>query len=204
MTEYKIPFKQIDLYKVIQEKSELIQLPPGKEIIRLGQYIKVIPIVLNGAINVYRRDETGQELFLYSINTNESCAMTLQSCYNNQPSEIYAITSIETEILAIPANFMDTWINKFPEWKLFVINSFTLRFKELLNTIDSIAFHKLDERLIEYLHKKSVVINNKTLSISHKTIAIDLNSSREVISRLLKQLEQQGKVTLGRNKIKLM
>jgi len=202
--ENTIPFNQIELRSAIQDSSQLLKIPAEQEVIRFGQYIKVIPIVLQGAIDVYRRDESGQELFLYSIQPSESCAMTLQCCHSNQPSEIYAKTAIDTEILAIPSSLMETWMSEFPEWKQFVVNSFSKRFNELLKTIDSIAFHQLDERLLEYLMKKKRTTGSSMLHISHQSIANDLNSSREAISRLLKQLEQGAKLKLGRNKIELM
>ncbi len=199
-----LPFQQIDLCNAIENKTQRHTFSAEDEIIRIGQHVKVIPIVLSGAIDVYRKDKNEHVLFLYTIKPLESCAMTLQSCYSNQPSEIFAITSIETEILAVPANLLETWMNEFPEWKKYVINNFSLRFKELLKVIDNISFHKLDERLVEYLNNKTRTTGEKILKISHQAIANDLNSSREVVSRLLKQLEQKGKLTLGRNKIELM
>jgi len=199
-----LPFQQIDLCKAIENRAQRHKFSADDQIIRIGQHVKVIPIVLSGAVDVYRKDEDEHLLFLYTIKPLESCAMTLQSCYSNQPSEIFAVTSIETEILAVPANLLDAWMNEFPEWKKFVINNFSLRFKELLKVIDNISFHNLDERLVEYLDYKAKSTGENVLKLSHQAIANDLNSSREVVSRLLKQLEQKGKLSLGRNKIELM
>lgn len=199
-----IPFQQIDLRDAIENKAQRLTFSAEEQIIRIGQHSKVIPIVLSGAIDVYRTDENGHVLFLYTIKPSESCAMTLQSCFSSQPSEIFAVTSVETEILAIPSKFLNIWMNEYPEWKKFVITNFSLRFKELIKVIDSISFHNLDERLIEYLNNKTRTTGQRILKTSHQAIANDLNSSREVVSRLLKQLEQKGKLSLGRNKIELM
>lgn len=149
-------------------------------------------------------DDDGRELLLYYVNPNESCAMTFTCCMQQHPSEIKAVAEEDVELLAIPISVMDEWMVKYPTWKSFVMETFRNRFNELLKTIDHIAFHKLDERLIHYLKEKSKATGSSLINLSHEQIAGELASSREVISRLLKKLENDKKLLLYRNQIKLL
>lgn len=170
-----------------------------EKLIREGQFISSFPMVLKGLIRVSRTNEAGNELLLYYLQANEVCAMSLTCCMARQISEINAIAEVETEVLLIPVEMLDVWTSKYPLWKQYVMQTFQNRFRELINTLDAVAFLKLDERLIKFFvdrHKKSGI---NTFSGTHQDLALQLNSSREVISRLLKKLEKQGKVSLSRN-----
>ena len=163
-----------------------------------------MPIILKGNIKVVRTDEAGNELLLYYVNSQESCAMSLTCCMQDLSSEIRAVAEDDIEILMIPNNLMDEWMLKYPTWKSFVMQTIQSRFNELLKTIDQIAFQKLDERLVYYLKEKSKTTGSALINLSHEQIAIDLATSRVVISRLLKKLENDKKLLLYRNQIKLL
>jgi CRP/FNR family transcriptional regulator len=176
----------------------------GEEIIRPGQYIKAIPLILKGSVKIMREDNDGKELLLYYLGENDSCAMSLTCCLSLRKSEVKAIAEEKTEMLMIPVEYVEKWMEKYPIWKSFVFGTYQKRFEEMLNAIDSIAFKKMDERLLEYLERKKNALNTKELNITHEEIANDIGTSREVISRLLKQLERMGAVKLSRNKIELL
>ena len=174
------------------------------EIIDIGQYIKSIPIVLEGNIKIYREDDDGNELFLYYLYPGDACAISLVCSINSKVSEIRAVASEDTEVLMIPLEKMDRYMLNYRTWYQFVLSTYGKRLNELLQTIDSIAFHKMDERLLEYLQKVASATGSTLIEGTHQSIAYELNSSREVISRLLKQMEKKGLVELMRNKIQLL
>lgn len=176
----------------------------GQIMIDLGEEIKYIPILLDGAIKIVREDENGDELLLYFVEFGNTCAMTLNCCIGNVSSEIRAICESDTRLIMIPVQYMDQWLSKYKSWRTFIFNNYQNRMVELLKAIDSITFKKLDQRLELYLHEKANVSRKKELQITHLEIATDLNSSRVVISRLLKQMENEGTLQLGRNTIKLL
>ena len=199
-----LPFNQNELLELIKSKGKVFELNNDDEILRQGQHIKVVPIVLSGAISVYRRNIEGNEIFLYTIEPSQTCAMTLQSYQINEPSQIFAKAIINTKLLAISVEDSTKWMDEFKEWKQFVFQSYNSRFQELVSTIDNIAFQKLDTRLLSYLKDYSKIIKSNTLKLTHQKIATDLNTSREVISRILKQMEYNNILVLSRNKIELV
>lgn len=193
-----------DLLESINEVGELKSVDAGTKIMEIGGHVKVMPLVTKGALKVLREDEDGGELFLYFLYPGQSCAMTVQCCVADAPSQVRAVAEEDTEMVLIPVGVVDPWIRKHPGWKDFILNTYADRFSELLHTIDSVVFHKLDERLHEYLLEKSRAAGAKSLTVTHQELADDLHSSREVISRLLKQLEKSGKIKLARNKVELL
>ncbi len=202
--DIKQVFKQLhhpDLLKELEQYGKWATFHPGDIMINYGHSIKTVPLVMSGSIKVIRQDEEGNEIFLYYLKPGQTCAMSLTCCSTYQPSQIRAEAEDTTLILAIPIDRHEQWMNRFREWKELVANTYSLRFQELLQTIDSIAFKKMDERLLEYLHLKFQQRDSLSLTITHQEIANELGTSREVISRLLKQMERRGIVTLGRNKI---
>lgn len=199
-----LPFRDKELLQEIEAVAQLMKVPKNQEILRQGQFIKVIPIVISGAVNVYRRDEWGKEIFLYTIEPSQTCAMTLQCCQTNEPSQIFAETILESQLLTFSVDYLEKWIEKHQEWKEFVYRSYQLRFQELIHTIDGIAFQKLDARLFDYLKSNSKATANNSIEITHQKIANDLSTSREVVSRLLKKMEKEGLLKLYRNRIELM
>lgn len=177
---------------------------PNDILIDMGEYIKTMPLLLRGAIKIIREDKEGHELFLYYLERGDTCAFSLTCCMGNKKSEIKAVVEEEAELILIPMQYMDEWIKEFSSWRNFVFQSYNLRLEEMLSAIDSIAFLNLDERLMKYLIDKVKVTNDTLLSNTHQQIADELNTSRVVVSRLLKQLERQGKILISRNKIEVL
>jgi CRP/FNR family transcriptional regulator, anaerobic regulatory protein len=188
----------------ILEKGKVAHFGKDEILVETGSYIKSIPLLISGCVKVIRENDEGQELFLYYYKEGESCAMTLKSCLLNEKSKIRAITDEPTEVILIPSNLVEEWIKQYPSWKNFIIHSISQYFDNLLLTIDAIAFQKIDEKLLSFLRNRHKASQNHELNITQLQIAHELNSSREVISRLLKQLEKQGKIKLYRNKIEII
>lgn len=188
----------------IKAQGKVIQLNEGETLLDIGDTVRLFPIVTKGLIKVSRMDEQGKELLLYYIHANESCAMTFTCCMQQFPSEIKAEAETQVEYIGIPIQVMDEWLAKYPSWKSFVMKTIRQRFHELIHTIDQLAFQKLDERLLHYLKEKTAASGSKLINLSHEEIAQSLASSREVISRLLKRLENEGKLLLYRNQIKIL
>ena len=186
-----------ELYSV----SKLNSAKSGDIIMDIDQSIHQIPLVITGSIKILREDEEGNEIFLYYLEPGQACATSITCCLAGQRSTIRAIAEDDTEYLAIPVQYSDDWMLKYKTWKNFVMNTYSERFEELLKTVDQLAFKKMDERLKKYLIDKAELHENNQINISHQEIAYDLNTSREVISRLLKQLERMGHIKLGRNRI---
>ncbi len=193
-----------ELVKALDKNAGLVEVKAGETILEIGQTVRTMPIILSGTVKVSRIDEDGKELLLYYVNPNESCAMTFTCCMQQYPSEVQAVAEEDVQMLTIPINFMDEWLVKYPTWKSFVMKTIRNRFHEMLNVIDQIAFQKLDERLVYYLKEKSKVTGSTLINLSHEQIASELATTRVVISRLLKALENDKKVLLYRNQIKLL
>jgi CRP/FNR family transcriptional regulator len=184
--------------------GEVRHYKEGDIILDYGKYIRMMPLILKGTIKVLRMDENGKEILLYYLSSNESCSMAYSCCVEAKKSEVKAIAEEDVELLAIPHAQLDNWLCKYSSWKNYIMRSFNERFLELLKSIESIAFHKLDERLIHYLKGRHRLSGSSVIKASHYVIAEELATSRVVISRLLKQLENEGKILLYRNEIRLM
>lgn len=192
------------LLEEMNQKLQHLYINEGEIVLNIGETVRIIPIVLTGTIKISRVDEFGNELLLYYVGQSESCAMTFTCCMQQFPSEIKAVAEENCEILAIPIAVMDEWMMKYTTWKSFVMKTIRAKFNELLRTIDQIAFQKLDERLIHYLKEKSKTSGSTLIHLSHEQIATELASSRVVISRLLKKLENEKRLLLFRHQIKLL
>ncbi len=200
-------FKSIFEPQLIQEIQQFGILQTFKEgdlIMDYGKYVRMMPIVLKGTVKVYRLDEKENEILLYYLSSNESCSMAYSCCLEAKKSEVKAVAEDNVELIAIPHVKLDDWLCTYPSWKNYIMRSFNERFIELLKSIESIAFHKLDERLIGYLKEKQRLSGSSVIKASHGLIADELATSRVVISRLLKQLENDKKIILYRNEIKLL
>ena len=177
------------------------ELVTDETIIQIGDRIPFLPIILSGAIKVVRENEKGEDLLLYYIEAGDTCAMTMQCCVKSTLSEVKASTIEPSEILMIPLERMEHWMAKYASWRSYILQSYHYRIQELIETIDAIAFMRLDERLLKYLKDQAKLIGDLEIPVTHQQIADDLHSSRVVISRLLKQLETKGAIKLTRNKI---
>lgn len=197
-------FTQLELIKELLEKSQSLEVPNKTILLEKGSPINVIPILTKGLIKVVRTNENGNEVFLYYVKSGETCALTLASSLKREKSSIKAIVEEDSKILALPVKTAYSFIHKYHSWNDFMVDTYGRRFQELLDVMDSVCFQNIDARLIRYLKEKIKLSGSAFLHISHKEIANDLNSSREVISRLLKQLEKKGAVELGRNKLKVL
>lgn len=176
----------------------------GDVIMDYGKKIKFMPLILTGTVRVMRKDDEGREIILYYLSNNESCAMAYACCMEAKLSEVKAIAEDNVEVIKIPHEKLDEWLMKYPSWKSYIFSSFTQRFNELLRSLESVAFHKLDERLVNYLKNKTRMSGKTSVQLSHNQIAEEMGTSRVVISRLLKQLENDNKLVLYRNEIKLL
>ena len=183
----------------IEQHAKIMEFEAGQAIIEPGQYIKMVPVVLEGTIKVLRTDDEGHDLFLYYIESGETCAVSLTCCSISNPSDVKAVAEEKTKILAVPARKHEEWSNEFRQWKDFVALTYQKRFQAMFEVIDDIAFKKMDERLLKYLAVKAKQAKSNELSMTHQEIASELGTSREVVSRLLKQLEKRKLVELGRN-----
>ncbi|RIV46436.1 Crp/Fnr family transcriptional regulator [Flagellimonas pelagia] len=188
----------------ILEVGKLMEVPAGETIMDIGQYIRSIPLLLSGAIKVLREDEEGDELLLYYLEQGETCSVTMACCMGHTKSEIRAITETDTRIIMIPVQKMEEWMSKYQGWRNYVFDSYHNRLNELLQTVDSIAFKNLDQRLVDYLKKKVEVTNDNKIRSTHQEIAYDLHTSRVVVSRLLKKLEKMKKLKLHRSYIHII
>lgn len=200
---YGYLFEQ-ELLKEISEIGILKEFEEGTQIIDTGQYIRSMPLLLEGAIKILREDDNGDELLLYFLEKGDTCAMTLSCCLGNKKSEIKAVTELNTKLIMVPIQKMEEWTGKYKSWRNFVFESYHSRLMEMLSTIDSIAFLKMDERLLKHLKDKVSITKEDTIKNTHQEIAYELHTSRVVISRLLKKLENQGKIELHRNYIKII
>lgn len=163
-----------------------------------------MPIVMGGLLKVMRRDEDGHEVFLYYLEGGETCAMSITCCIEGKRASFKVVAEEDTTMWMIPMHNMDTWITKYQSFRRFVFASYQTRFDELLTTIDSVVFHKMDERVYRYLLDTKQATGSFAINKTHEQIANELNSSRVVVSRLLKQLEKEGKIEQHRNKIEIL
>ncbi|MEN8775937.1 MAG: Crp/Fnr family transcriptional regulator [Polaribacter sp.] len=173
-------------------------------IIELGDYIKSMPLLISGAIKILREDDKGEELVLYYLEKGDTCAMTLSCCMGQTKSKIRAVAETDVSLVLLPKEKMADWLTSYKTWQSFILQSYHNRVEELLQAVDTIAFYKMDERLFKYLKDKAMVTHNDVLQVTHKQISEDLHTSRVVISRLLKKLENEDKIQLFRNSIKVL
>jgi CRP/FNR family transcriptional regulator len=176
----------------------------GEVVLNENAYIKAIPIVTKGSIRVMRSHDEGHEILLYYIRAGESCIMSFLGGIHQDTSKVKAIAEEDTEILFIPIDKVTLMIKEYPEWLDYIFRLYHKRYEELLEVVNAIAFTKLDERLLNFIQKKVEVTRNKVLHITHEQLAHELGTARVVVSRLLKQMEDEGYVVLGRNKISLV
>ena len=202
-THYGHIFEE-ELLKEINEVGIVKDVPEGGKLIEIGEYIKSMPLLISGVVKILREDDNGDELLLYFLENGDTCAMTLNCCMTQAQSEIRAIAETDTKLIMIPVQKMEEWMAKYQHWRNFVLESYNNRLNELLETLDSIAFLNMDQRLLKYLKDKARVTNSLTINNTHQEIAYELHTSRVVVSRLLKKLENMGKIKLNRNHIQII
>jgi CRP/FNR family transcriptional regulator, anaerobic regulatory protein len=205
---YENKFKHLfekELLVEMQAHGNYMEIEPGGYLMRPGGYIRYVPIILEGSVKIMRQDKDGKEMLLYYLGGMDSCAMSLTCCLQSKISDISAYVEDKTKVISIPFEKVDEWMCKYTSWKQYVFQTYQKRFEDLLETIDCIAFNKLDQRLLSLIKKKITASGGtKNLYTTHEELANELATSREVVSRLLKQLEKMGKLNLSRNKIELI
>lgn len=193
-----------ELIADIEENDSIQSFETGTTIMRTGQYIKNTVLVIKGKIKVYREGEDGGEFFMYYLQPGQACAISMVCATKNEKSQVMAKVVEDVELIMVPLVLMDKWMMKHRSWYEFVIYTYRSRFEEVLEVIDSIAFRAMDERLEFYLKRHRDACGCNDLKLSHQEIASELNTSREVISRLLKKMEQRNLLKLHRNHIELI
>ncbi len=200
-------FPHINDPKLISELAaigKVIDLPTGFVVLDEGQFIEYVPLVLKGLIKVKRKNEDGKEVYLYYLNSGESCAMTLSSCLKRQKSKIIADVIEPVTLLLIPSSKIFFFMKNYLNWSEFVLETFQKKFDDAVSTVERLAFMNLEEQVMDLLLTKSHIYQSDTIKVTHESLAKDLSTSRVIISRILKKLEQGNKVSLGHKKIKLI
>lgn len=192
-----------ELTEAMASHGQLMEVPANTELVREGQYIKVIPIVLKGAIKVFARFEE-KELLLYYIEPKESCVMSFSASLKNEPSRIVAVTEEDSLLLLLPSDKINKWIKEYPHINQLFYQQYNQRYSELLDTINHLLFNRLDQRVYNYLLERSKLKGEKTLQIKHRQIAAELGTVREVVTRVLKRLEQEGKLAQTEDGIEIL
>lgn len=200
----RFPGLEKELVEKIADAGELRRFKEGEVLMRTGQYIRSTMLVLEGLIKIYREDEEGNEFFMYYLDGGKACALSMICATRQDTSELTAKAVHDTTVIAIPLPFMDQWMQQYKTWYHFVVGTYRERFEELLQTIDHIAFRNMDERLVFYLKRHQDKLQTNSIPLTHTEIAQELNSSREVISRLLKKLSDKGMVKLHRQHIEIL
>ncbi len=197
-----LPF-ETELKHLLAEQAQLVTLASGEVLLRDGSFVSAVPIVLRGLVKVLRY-EADRELLLYYIRPGESCIMSFSAALQAQPSQVLATAETDTELLLLPVEKLSDWHRQYPRLQQYFIHLYSQRYQGLIHTIDQLAFQKLDERLLYHLRQKQQLCGESRLSLTHQQIANDLGTTREVISRVLKKLEREGLVQLGRHEIWLL
>ncbi|MGB5554996.1 MAG: Crp/Fnr family transcriptional regulator [Flavobacteriaceae bacterium] len=188
----------------INQVATYKEIPEGFKLMEIGDYIKAMPLLVSGVIKILREDKKGDELLLYFLENGDTCAMTLSCCVGHKKSEIRAVAETDAKLIMIPIGKMEEWMTQYPSWRNFILESYHNRLNEMMETVDSIAFLNMDERLLKYLREKARVNGSNTINSTHQDIAYELHTSRVVVSRLLKKLENMGKLELNRYHLKLI
>jgi len=198
--KHLFPTLEEGLYEEMLAHGTIKQVKAGETLLKVGQTIRSTMLILNGLVKLYREDDEGKEFFIYHLDAGQACSLSMICAAKHETSEVLAKALTDATVLSIPLEFMDQWISKYKSWYQFVVTSYRNRFEELLKTIDAIAFSNMDQRLEDYIRKQVARLGNN-LKMTHQDIAADLNSSREVISRLLKKMEAKNWLIIHRNSI---
>ncbi|RYG54505.1 MAG: Crp/Fnr family transcriptional regulator [Chitinophagaceae bacterium] len=196
-------FSDNSLIQEINSRSKRKKLAKDEVLISPGDTLLFVPLVLSGVLRIIREDDEGREVFLYHLYPAQTCAMAVNCCQAGKKSMVKAIAEDDTEVLLIPVNLIDQ-LFKHPEWKAFINQTYSSRFEELIEVIDLVAFNNLDRKILNYLEKKKEALHTPVLAVTHQQIAVELNTHREAVSRLLRTMEQKGIVKLGRNTIEIL
>lgn len=192
------------LIEEIVQIGRLKKVADEAQVISPGTKSDEIPIVLEGLLKVMRPDEHGNEIILYYLEGGQTCAMSITCCMEGKINQFKVVAEEESQLWMIPMAHLDGWVQKYRQFRKFIFASYQNRFDELLETIDSVTFLKMDERLYKYLLDQKQATGSFVIHKTHSQIARELNTSRVVISRLLKQLERSDKIEQYRNRIEIL
>lgn len=198
------PGFEAELLEEMSAVCTLRSFPDGATLMKSGQYIRSTMVMLSGLVKIFREDDEGNEFFMYYIEPGQACALTMVCAVKQNISEVTARAVGDIEVITLPLDKMDEWMMKYKSWYQFVLGTYRMRFEELLTTIDHVAFRNMDERLVFYLRKNQATLKTNILPFTHAEIASELNSSREVISRLMKKLADKGMVKMNRQSIEII
>lgn len=198
------PFFEKELQEKIAAVGEVKEFEPGDILMKTGQNIRSTMLVISGLIKIFREDEDGNEFFMYYLQPGQACALSMVCAIKQETSQIMAKTSATTEVISIPLTYMDEWMAGYKSWYHFVVSSYRDRFEDMLQTIDHIAFRNMDERLVFYLQQHQNTVKSNILTVSFTEIAQELNSSREVISRLMKKLAEKGMIKQHKSHVEII
>ena len=201
LEDYYTQVFEKELIDEIIEVGILRKINENELLIDIGDNMSHVPLILNGAVKIIREDKHGEEIALYFLEKGDTCAISFINCIHRSKSMFRGITEVETEGIFVPVEKVDDWLKKYESWRHFIIDSYHMRLIEMVESIDSLAFLKLDDRLLKYLTDKVKILKNNTLHITHQEIADDIHTSRVVVSRLLKRLENEGRIRIFRNRI---
>ncbi|WP_089355814.1 Crp/Fnr family transcriptional regulator [Ekhidna lutea] len=202
-TFYQTDFEP-QLIQEINETGYLKTVKKNDYVIASGLDKSDIPFVLNGVLKVYRKEESGSEVLLYYLEKGETCAMSITCCMERKPSEVKVVAETDVEIWMIPSSNLDRWVSKYPSFRRYVFQAYQTRFDELMQTIDSLVFTNMEERLYKYLLDTKQATESFEINKTHQEIANELSTSRVVVSRLLKKLEREEKIIQRRNCIEIL
>lgn len=193
-----------ELIDAIIRVGHFDKIKEGELLIDIGHDMTHIPLILNGVVKISRQEKKGEEIALYFLERGDTCAISFVNCINRKQSIFKGVVEKDIEAIFIPVQYIDNWLAQYKSWRHFIIDSYHFRLIEMVESIDSLAFMKMSERLLKYLTDKVKINNDVDLDITHQEIANDLNSSRVVITRIIKQLHDEGKIFSTRNKIKVL
>jgi CRP/FNR family transcriptional regulator len=196
-------FSELELQEELIKNGKIVSLNKGDVIVRDGQYIQFLPIVIKGAIRVYQQKED-REILLYYVRAEETCTMSLAAAYFNNKSTSHGVAIEPTEALIFPASLIMEWQLKYPSWNKYVMRMFRSRYDELIGSFERVVFEHINVRVMEYLKRKSQIEESRMINLSHQNLANELGTTRVVISRILKQFEKDKKIELFRGAIKLL
>jgi CRP/FNR family transcriptional regulator len=201
LSEYYSEIFEKELIDEIVKVGFMDKYKQGEILVDIGENMTHIPLILSGAVKIIRQEKEGDELVLYFLEKGDTCAISFINCINRKESIFRAVVDSDTEAIFIPVEHVDSWLSKYKSWRYFIIDSYHFRLIEMVESIDGLAFMNMNQRLMKYLSDKAKVQQNQDLQITHQEIAEDLNTSRVVVTRLLKQLHNEGKVFSTRNRV---
>lgn len=201
LSDYFSGIFEKELFEEIIDCGIYRTIPNGEVLIDIGDNMTHVPLIINGAVKIIREDKKGDEIVLYFLERGDTCAISFINCINKSKSMFRGVAEKDTESVFIPVDKVDDWLKKYESWRHFIIDSYHMRLIEMVESIDSLAFMRLDDRLYKYLLDKVQIMQDNTLVITHQEIADDIHTSRVVVSRLLKNLENEGKIQIRRNRI---